>query len=49
VTALVARLTFVAEQPRRLPAAAAAALVARLTFVAELSRGLVGKSRTGGG
>ncbi len=47
VAALVARLTFVAELPWRLPAAAA--LVARLTFVAELPWGLVGKSRTGSG
>jgi hypothetical protein len=44
MAALVARLTFVAELPRRLPATAA--LVARLTFVAELPRRLVGKSRT---
>jgi hypothetical protein len=42
LAALVARLAFVAELARRLPAATAA-LVARLTFVAKLTGWLIGK------
>jgi hypothetical protein len=47
VTALVARLTFVAETAGRL--SSSAALVPRLTFVPELAGRLIGEGRTRGG